>query len=84
MEKLDDKIMHLYRVDGFSRRLLREHFLKYSRDCAGCKECEYKHHIVELYELMCVNPQHKHNLRKSPLYEKAEQFVTYHYIKDDK
>jgi len=81
---LDEKLFRLNSVSGWERKEMREHFLKYSRECFGCKECEYKHHIIELYELMCIDSNHKHNLRKGEIYTKAEEFVNYHFIKDKK
>ncbi len=84
VENLDEKLKVLYRIDGYTRREMREHFLKYSQECGACEMCLYKHHILEIFELTFVDEHHIPNKRHTPLYDKANQFVIQTYIKDDK
>lgn len=83
-ENLNDKLKRLNTLQGYMRKELKDHFLQYSRECGLCKECELRYHIVEIYELRCVNPKHKHNLRKGDIYTRAEEFVVFNFIHDGK
>lgn len=84
MENLNDKLKRLNTLQGVLRKELKEHFLKYSQECGLCNSCDLRYNIVEIYELRCVNPNYKPNLKKGDLYTQAEEFVVFNFIHDGK
>ena len=80
-EKLNDLLFHLNTLSKSERADLKKHFLDYSINCHGCTDCEVKMHIIEIYDL---NQLHEQNKRRGDLYERASQFVKYHYVSDNK
>lgn len=75
--KLDEKLLRLNTLGGVERKELKELFLEYSKTCGLCTDCLVKYNIISIYESKFV-----YNLGR--LYDRAEQFVNFHYLRDNK
>lgn len=79
---LDKKLFELNKLSLGELEELQEHFSFWNTQCGKCESCLYRHHIIELY-VFEVRVRLE-NRRKNNLYERAEQFVKYHYLADSK
>lgn len=75
--KLTELLFHLDQLPNQDINEIRSHYMKFSRECGQCHDCELRYHVLEVYQLH--KSLHKHNQRKSADYQWAEMFVHKHY-----
>ncbi len=76
---LENNLKHLYRIGGFERKEIREHFANYAKNCGNCYRCGLKEKILDVFENEYVlNQRYVPNI-DDDLSVLALNYYNYHY-----